>query len=170
MTSGDPNPIRGIFGNRSTVQIRHDFKRSCYRAMLSEFPPEDVKEYFSKVPLMIGDVPYRGKDLFRLLWKKSAKIPASWDAATDNLLEAFLLEKNADPQAFIRKILWYCNGSSPTPGRVTLTWIYPKLESWFKSIDPRDAGVSLINFFVEMWLPDLHPKNWIKFDAKNGIF
>lgn len=43
----------GTLGNSNQTLIRHDFKRAVYRALLSEFSADEVKEYFGKLPLVI---------------------------------------------------------------------------------------------------------------------
>jgi hypothetical protein len=143
------------FGNSSPFLLRHDFKRACYRVLLSSLPPEAVKEYFCAIPLSMEGKSIRGKALFRLLWRKKSLIPCWWDIATDNILERFLIDRGIDPEAFLKRILWLNDQSSHMPGRVVLTWLYPKLESWFSSLDTRDVGISLITHFNENWIPNL---------------
>lgn len=107
------------------------------------------------MPLTIGGIPIRGRELYRLLWRKKSSIPCWWDIATDNILERFLIGKGLDVESFLRRMLWLNNQSSHMPGRVILTWFYPKLESWFSSLDARDVGIRLITRFNESWIPNL---------------
>jgi hypothetical protein len=133
--------------------IRHDYKRACYRAMLSEFEPTEIAEYFDKVPLVIEGRTIKGPELYQLLWSDKGKITTLWCSSTDNLLERFLLDKGRDPEKFMTKLLWLNNQSTHIPGRVLLTWFYPKLESLFDSIDTRDMVFSLFTLFTETWVP-----------------
>jgi hypothetical protein len=82
----------GKFGNTNQTLIRHDYKRACYRAMLSEFSIDEVKEFFSLVPLLVEGKEYTGKDLFQLLWKEKAKIPIAYDVATEPLSTSPLMK------------------------------------------------------------------------------
>lgn len=133
--------------------IRHDYKRACYRAMLSEFSPEDVIEFFSSEPLFMDGKQVKGQELYKLLWREKGKIPISWEWTTDNLFESFLIGKGRDVQRFLNKILWLNNKSTYIPGRVLLTWFYPKLEALFNSFDSRDMIFSFISLFIEKYLP-----------------
>ena len=143
----------GTLGNSNQTLIRHDFKRAVYRALLSEFPIDDVKEYFGKVPLVIGEKRFSAAELFGLLWREKSKIPSCFDVATDNELEAFVLSKGRTFDQVMRKILWLNNNSSVMPGRVVLGWFYPKLESLFTSLDSRDIAFSLLTIHNENWIP-----------------
>jgi hypothetical protein len=145
----------GASGKSNQTLIRHDFKRACYRAMLSEFSIEEVKEFFSLVPLIIDGIEYKGSELYELLWKANAKIPRAYGIATDNELEAFFLSKGRRVPEMLDKILWLNNKSSVMPGRVLLTWIYPKLEYLFNSLDIRDVVFNMISIHNENWLPQV---------------
>jgi hypothetical protein len=140
-----------IYGNTSL--IRHDYKRACYRAMLSEFTPEDVVEFFHTLPMILDGRRIQGPELFQLLWREKEKIPIYWEVITDNLIEPFLIRKGRDVQTVLRKILWLNNQSTYIPGKVLLTWFYPKLESLFNSVDTRDMVFALIALFTENYLP-----------------
>lgn len=135
------------------ILIRHDYKKACYRALLSEFTPEEVAEYFDKVPMHLEGRHIKGPELYKLLWSDKAKIPKFWDYSTDNHIERFLIDKGRDIKTMLAKILWLNNQSTVIPGRVLLTWFYPKLESLFNSIDTRDMVFSFIALFTENWLP-----------------
>lgn len=136
-----------------SILIRHDYKRACYRALLSEFESREVAEYFETVPLVIEDRTIKGPELYKLLWSDKAKITTGWDSASDNHLERFLLEKGRDPNKVMAKILWLNNQSTHIPGKVLMTWFYPKLESLFDGIDTRDMVFSIIAIFTESWVP-----------------
>jgi hypothetical protein len=140
-------------GNTNDTLIRHDYKRACYRALLSELPIEEVKAFFSRVPLIIDGVAIEGKDLFTLLWTEKAKVPLCYDFALDNELEPFFIERGADVGAVMRRVLWLNNQSTYIPGKVLLTWFYPRLESLFDSLDTRDMIFPLISLFCENYLP-----------------
>jgi len=144
----------GTFGNSRTVLIRHDYKRACYRAMLAEFTPEEVVEFFSLVPLNIEGQEIKGPALFKRLWMEKGKIPLYWDYETDNHLERFLIRKGRDIKTVLSKILWLNNQSTYIPGKVLLTWFYPKLEALFNSVDTRDMVFALIALFTENYLPN----------------
>lgn len=143
----------GKFGNTNTVLTRHDYKRACYRAMLSEFTIEEVAEFFSKLPLNIEGKTIKGPELYALLWNEKGKIPLCWDSLTDNLIEPFLIGKGRDVNRVLNKILWLNNRSTYIPGKILLTWFYPKLESLFSSIDTRDMIFAFITLFTENYLP-----------------
>ena len=85
-------------GTSCRLLMRHDFKRAFYRAMQAGFAPEVVKDFFSRIPLVIGDKTFRLKELL---------------------------------------------------AKVLLTWLYPKMESLFSSVDTRDARIRLITLFNE---------------------
>jgi hypothetical protein len=135
------------------ILIRHDYKKACYRALLSEFTPEEVAEFFDKVPMLLDGRHIKGPELYKLLWSDKAKIPEFWDYTTDNHIERFLIDKGRDIKTMLARILWLNNRSTVIPGRVLLTWFYPKLESLFNSIDTRDMVFSFIALFTENWLP-----------------
>lgn len=144
----------GKLANAQTDLIRHDYKRACYRALLSECTLEDVKEFFAAIPLVVEGKTIAGKDLYNLLWAEKSMIPLWWDNAMDNILEAFCLDKGKDPVDFMDKVLWLNNKSTYIPGKVLLTWFYPKLESLFNSLDTRDMVFPLITLFTENYLPN----------------
>ncbi|MEO6097380.1 MAG: hypothetical protein ABIW76_17680 [Fibrobacteria bacterium] len=121
--------------------------------MLSEFPIEDVKEFFNFIPLILDGREYKGKKLYQLLWKEKAKIPIAYDVSTDNRFERFILSKGRKVPEVLGKILWLNNKSSVLPGKILLTWFYPKLESLFNSIDTRDMVFALITLNHETWFP-----------------
>jgi len=135
------------------ILIRHDYKKACYRALLSEFEPREITEYFETVPLVIDGRTIKGPELYKLLWSEKGKITTGWDYGTDNHLERFLLEKGREPNKVMAKMLWLNNQSTHIPGKVLMTWFYPKLESFFDSIDTRDMVFSIIAIFTESWLP-----------------
>jgi hypothetical protein len=135
--------------------IRHDYKRAVYRVFLQEFPPEVVREYFSLVPLEIDGRVISGKALFEALWRKKSLVPSSWEIRTDNLLEEFLLAKGKEPAELMPKILWRNGGRAPIPGRLILSWFYPKLEALFSSVDTREMCIGLITTVTENWLPGI---------------
>lgn len=139
--------------NLDSILIRHDYKKACYRAMLSEFEHREIAEYFGKVALVIDGRTIQGPDLYKLLWSEKAKITSGWDYTSDNHLERFLIDKGRDPNKVMAKMLWLNDRSTHIPGRVLMTWFYPKLESLFDSIDTRDMVFSLIAIFTETWLP-----------------
>lgn len=144
----------GRLANAQPDLIRHDYKRACYRALLSECTIEEVKEFFSAVPLEIEGRRIAGKDLYSLLWREKAHVPIWWDNALDNSLEAFCIGKGKDMGRFMDKVLWLNNRSTYIPGKVLLTWFYPKLESLFDSLDTRDMVFPLITLFTENYLPN----------------
>lgn len=160
----------GVLGNTKTDLIRHDYKRACYRAMLSDFSEAEVKEYFTSIPLAISGKEIKGKDLFNLLWSDKAQVPICWDLAMDNALEKFCVLKGKNPVEILNKVLWLNNQSTYIPGKVLLTWFYPKLESLFDSVDSRDMVFPLVTLFTENYLPGyLHRRikkweegDWIK--------
>lgn len=143
----------GRLGNSSRTLIRHDYKKACYRAMLSEFPIDAVKAFFSKVPLIVEGREIKGRELYSLLWADNAEIPIYFDNALDNALEPYLLEMGMDAAAFMDKVLWLNNQSTYIPGKVLLTWFYPKMEALFDSLDSRDMIFPLITLFTENYLP-----------------
>lgn len=143
----------GTFGNTNTTLVRHDYKRACYRAMLSEFSAEEVVEYFMELPLIMDGKVIKGPELFKLLWAEKGKIPLNWDSLTDNLIEPFFIKKGREVKQVLNKILWLNNKTTYIPGKVLLTWFYPKLESVFSSVDTRDMVFSLISLFTENYLP-----------------
>lgn len=145
--------MTGKLGNSSTALVRHDYKRACYRAMLSEFSAEEVLEFFSALPLIMDGKEIKGAELFGLLWSEKARIPIYWEYGTDNLIEAFLIRKGRNVEQLLGKILWLNNKSTYIPGKVLLTWFYPKLESLFDSVDTRDMVFALISLFTENYLP-----------------
>jgi hypothetical protein len=144
----------GKLGNSNKALIRHDYKRACYRAMLAEFTAAEVAEFFAKAPLIMEGKEIKGPELFKLLWSDKAKIPIYWDYFTDTIIEAFLIEKGRDVQTVLRKILWLHNQSTYIPGKVLLTWFYPRLEALFDSIDTRDMVFTMVTLFTENWLPN----------------
>lgn len=96
----------GALGNTNRTLIRHDFKRATYRALLTEFPPEAVRGYFTKVPLEIEGSRLSEPELFDLMWNPKGKIPISWDVATDNELEPFVIAQGKSFAEVMRRILW----------------------------------------------------------------
>jgi hypothetical protein len=160
----------GTFGNTNPTLMRHDFKRAFYRVMLSEFNPEEIKEFFSISPLVIEGRTFTLREVFELLWQDRAKVPFAWDCATDNDLEPFLVSKGRSLAAFMNKILWLNNNSSVIPGKVLLSWFYPKLESLFSALDARDLIFPLITMHNENWMPNVTSRrvrksedgDWIK--------
>lgn len=145
--------VRGKLGNSNRTLIRHDFKRALYRAFLSEFPPEAIREYFALVPLEIEGKRFSETELFALLWDPKGLIPIWWDVAGDNVLEGFLLKHSKTVAGIMRKVLWLNNNSSIMPGSVLLSWFYPKLESVFSSLDSRDVAFALMTLHNEKWVP-----------------
>lgn len=143
----------GTLGNNNRTLIRHDFKRALYRAFLSEFPPEIIREYFSLVPLEIEGKRFTETELFELLWKPKGLIPIWWDVAGDNVLEAFLIKQGRTVSEIMKKVLWLNNNSSIMPGSVLLSWFYPRLESLFSSLDSRDVAFALMTLHDEKWAP-----------------
>ena len=99
----------GVLGNSNRTLIRHDFKRALYRALLSEFLPGKMREYFSLVPLEIDGKTFTESELFELLWKPKGLIPIWWDVATDNVLERFLIEEGKTVASIMKKVLWLNN-------------------------------------------------------------
>lgn len=134
--------------------IRHDYKRAVYRAMLSELPPGEIIEFFHFAPLIVDGEQVQGKRLFDLLWAEKGKITCEFDYRLDNHLERFLISKNRDTASILKKVLWLNNNSTHIPGKILLTWFYPKLESIFDSVDTRDMVFSMITIFTEKWLPN----------------
>ena len=162
----------GKLGNSNPTLIRHDYKRACYRAMLSEFSADEVKEFFGQVPLLMDGKKFEGADLFSHLWMEKASIPICYDYALDNILERFLISKGRSVQKVMEKVLWLNNQSTYIPGKVLLTWFYPKLESVFHSIDSRDMVFAMIPLFTENFLPNhIHRrvKKWEEGDFVNSI-
>jgi hypothetical protein len=133
--------------------MRHDCKRAFYRALLSEMEPSEIAEYFEKVPLVLDGRTLHGPDLYKLLWSEKAMVSCAWEYATDHYLERFLIEKGRDPAKVLAKKLWLNNQSAYIPGKVLLTWFYPKVESLFHGIDTRDTLYGLITVFSEKYLP-----------------
>ena len=121
--------------------------------MLAEFSTEEVIEFFMTLPLFIEGREIKGQELFGLLWKEKGRVPHYWDFGTDNLIEGFLIRKGRDVEQVVRKILWLNNKSTYIPGKVLLTWFYPKLESLFNSVDTRDMVFAFIALFTENYLP-----------------
>ena len=155
-----------------SVLIRHDYKRAVYRAMLSELPLEEVIEFFTLAPLIVDDEQLQGKRLFDLLWSPKAKITCSYDYRLDAHFERFLIAKGRDPAGILRKVLWLNNNSTHIPGKVLLTWFYPKLESVFDSVDTRDMVFAMITIFTENWLPNhIHRriKQWDEGEWRHSI-
>ncbi|MEO6097381.1 MAG: hypothetical protein ABIW76_17685 [Fibrobacteria bacterium] len=146
-------PAVGKLGNSNTMLVRHDYKRACYRAMLVEFSTDEVVEFFTTLPLVIEGREIKGAELFGLLWKEKERVPVYWECGTDNLIEAFLIRKGREVNPLLRKILWLNNKSTYIPGKVLLTWFYPKLETLFNSIDTRDMIFAMIALFTENYLP-----------------
>ncbi len=140
-------------GPSTECLVRHDYKCAVYRALLSEFSPHIVREYFEKVPLTIDGQEVRGKSLYELLWKKKAMVPISWEVQTDNHLEEFLLSNGRTPKDMMGKILRVSGGSAPIPGKVVLSWFYPKVEALINRLDTRDICFGLISLVTENWLP-----------------
>lgn len=143
----------GKLGNNNQTLIRHDFKRALYRAMLSEFTIPEVIEFFQKVPLVIQGRTYPLYGVFELLWKEKAKIPTCFDCETDNELEPFVTAKGRNIDRVMKKVLWLNSNTSVMPGKVLLSWFYPKIESLFSSLDARDIVFALISLHNENWLP-----------------
>ncbi|MBW8888521.1 MAG: hypothetical protein JF616_12260, partial [Fibrobacteres bacterium] len=155
----------GSLGNTNRTLIRHDFKRALYRALLSEFPPEIVREYFALVPLEIGGRRIPEPELFELLWKPKAKIPIYWDIATDNEFEPFAIRMGKDFSHLMGKVLWLNNNATVMPGKVLLSWFYPKLESLADRLDSRDICFALLTLHNENWIPGLYHrrvKKWME--------
>ena len=64
------------------------------------------------------------------------------------------------------------NKSSVLPGKVLLTWFYPKLESLFNAIDTRDMVFALITLNHENWFPGVihrRIKKWEEGDWVKSI-
>jgi hypothetical protein len=158
------------FGNTNQTLMRHDFKRAYYRVLLSEFGIEDIVKLISRVPLVIGEKRYSLEEVFSLLWQDRGKVPFAWDCATDNDLEPFLVSKGRSMEWFMRKVLWHNNNSSVIPGKVLLSWFYPKLESMFSALDARDLLFPLITLHNQNWMPNVNSRRvkkteegeWIK--------
>lgn len=162
----------GALGNSNQTLIRHDFKRAVYRALLSEFPADVVREYFASVPMEIGGKRLPESELFELLWKPKAKIPIHWDIATDNELEPFVIRKGKAFHEIMRKILWLNDNATVMPGKVLLTWFYPKLESLTDSLDSRDICFALLTLHNEKWIPGLYHrrvKKWSDGDWVHSV-
>lgn len=140
-------------GAGAPSMVRHDYKRAVYRAFLSEFPPETIRKYFDRHPLVIEGREYRGHALYELLWKKKVLVPSAWEVVTDNHLEDFLLSEGKDPKDIMSKILWVSGGSAPIPGKLILSWLYPKLEALHNRLDTRDICFGLITLVTENWIP-----------------
>lgn len=152
--------------------IRHDYKRAVYRAMLSELPPQDVIEFFNLESLILDGEPVQGKRLFELLWSEKGKITCCYDYKLDNRMERFLISKGKDTAAILKKVLWLNNNSTHIPGKVLLTWFYPKLEAVFDSVDTRDMVFAMITIFTENWLPHhIHRrvKRWEEGDWTHSV-
>jgi hypothetical protein len=52
-------------------------------------------------------------------------------------------------------VLWLNNNSSVIPGKVLLSWFYPKLESMFRALDARELLFPLITLHNENWMPNV---------------
>lgn len=158
-----------VFGNTNQTLMRHDFKRAYYRTLLSEFDPEDIKKLLSRSPLVIGGKHYSLSETFELLWKDRGKVPFAWDCATDNDLEPFLVSKGRTMEWFMKKVLWLNNNSSVIPGKVLLSWFYPKLESMFRALDARELLFPLITLHNENWMPNVTSRRVKKWEDGDWI-
>ena len=137
--------------------------------MLSDFEINEIKDYFEKVPLIVENKKYTLAEVFALLWKEKGKVPFAWDCATDNELEPFLIAKGRSLNSFMKKVLWLNNNSSVIPGKVLLSWFYPKLESLFSAIDARDLVFPLITMHNENWMPNVTSRRIKKWEEGDWI-
>jgi hypothetical protein len=94
-------------------------------------------------------------EIFELLWKEKVKLPICYDCETDNELEPFVTAKGRTIEQVMKKVLWLNNNTSVMPGKVLLSWFYPKIESLFTSVDARDIVFGLISLHNENWLPGI---------------
>jgi hypothetical protein len=157
------------FGNSNQTLIRHDFKRAYYRVLLSEFDAGDIIRLIAQAPLAIGEKRYSLEEVFGLLWQDRGKVPFAWDCATDNDLEPFLVSKGRSMEWFMRKVLWLNNNSSVMPGKVLLSWFYPKLESMFSALDAREFLFPLITLHNENWMPNVTSRRVAKREEGDWI-
>lgn len=157
------------FGNTNQTPMRHDFKRAYYRVLLSEFEAEDIKGLLSQAPLVIGERRYSLTEVFELLWQDRGKVPFAWDCATDNDLEPFLVSKGRTMEWFMKKVLWLNSNSSVIPGKVLLSWFYPKLESMFRALDARELLYPLITLHNENWMPNVISRRVKKWEDGDWI-
>lgn len=87
-------------GNSCHRLARHDYGRAIYRAMLSRFTPQEIKENIGFVPLQIDGKEIRVSEPFHLLGRRKTCEPLSWEYGTDNPLESFMIGKGRDPAGF----------------------------------------------------------------------
>lgn len=169
MTVSPVVSVTGRFGNTNQTLMRHDFKRAYYRVLLSEFEPEDIKSLLSQTPLEIAGKRFSLTEVCELLWQDRGKVPFAWDCATDNDLEPFLVSKGRTMEWFMNKVLWLNNNSSVIPGKVLLSWFYPKLESMFGALDARELLFPLITLHNENWMPNVTSRRVKKWEDGEWI-
>lgn len=132
---------------------RHDFWRAGYATMLSEWRPEDIREFLLARPLTVENRTYAGADLAALLWNEKGFVTTAWNYDGVNALEPFMVERGYDPFHFIRRLLFRNNGATYMPGKVILGWFYPLMDKVFNRYDPREMVFNLIAVFTETYLP-----------------
>ncbi len=165
----NPSAADCVFGNTNQTPMRHDFKRAYYRVLLSEFEAGDIKELLAKSPLVIGGKRFSLREVFEHLWQDREKVPFAWDCATDNDLEPFLVSKGRTMEWFMKKVLWLNNNSSVIPGKILLSWFYPKLESMFRALDARELLFPLITMHNESWMPNVTSRRVKKWEDGDWI-
>lgn len=154
MTS--PSPAGSLESHRREIEEspnRHDFWRSSYATMLSDWRAQDIQDFFADKPLTVGGKVYFGADLLNLFWSTNGTISTIWNYSSVNALEPFMIERGYDPFLFMRKMLHRNNRATYMPGKVILGWFYPLMDRIFNRYDPREMAFNLIAVFTEAYLP-----------------
>ena len=89
--------ITNVFHSQGKeVLNRHDFWRACYATMLAEIRPEDIVEFFEKIPMVMEGKRYEVSELLALFWSEKGTVNMDWNFHSIHPIEPFLIEKGYD--------------------------------------------------------------------------
>ena len=135
-------------------ELRHDYVRALYLAMLETLPDDLIWHFWAQLPLQFRGRKVSGVELFEFLWTRKGKITIDYNVEVCKRLEPVLVNHGYSMEHLIQRMFRYINSSTFIPGWLMLKWISPLFPLLSRFTDPREWTLKALPLVSENYIPN----------------
>jgi hypothetical protein len=144
-------------GGAKEIVVRNDFLKLLYATMLHELPADDVKKFWTDLPLTVNGRTLQLEDQLRHIWNDRETTSFAYVASALNSLEPFLVSKQKSAPEFVDTFLTGLNKGTIINVSSVLKYFSPFLKFLFNTDDLRQFALkNIMPFVLEKVMPSIH--------------
>jgi len=144
-------------GGAKEIVVRNDFLKLLYATMLHELPLEDVKEFWTGLPLIVRGHKLPLEDQLRHIWNDHETTSFGYVTSALNSLDPFLVSKRLLAPEFVDRLLTGLNKGAIINVSSVLKYFSPFLKFLFHTDDLRYFTLkNVMPFVLEKVIPSVY--------------